>query len=59
MIFFYSILDFLKVKHGTKRKKKMKINHSTIHNLDTNYYLNIYNPLSNIKFTKKIKNKFA
>ena len=22
VIFFYSILDFLKVKHGTKRKKK-------------------------------------
>ena len=33
------ILDFLKVKYHTKRKKKKKINHSTIYTLNTNNYL--------------------
>ena len=39
----YPILYFLKVKYYTKRKKKEKekekINHSKVHNLNTNYYL--------------------
>ena len=36
----YPILYFLKVKYHTKRKKKkIKINHSPVHNLNTNYYL--------------------
>ena len=30
---------FLKVKSYTKKKKKKKINHFTVHNLNTNYYL--------------------
>ena len=35
------VLDFLKVKYYTKKKDKkmIKINHSTVHNLNTNYYL--------------------
>ena len=49
----YPILDFLKVKYHTKRKRKK--NHSTVHTLNTNYYLNIYNPLKNIQFTKEKK----
>ena len=35
----YPVLDFLKVKYHTKRKKQKKINHSTVHTLNTNYYL--------------------
>ena len=37
----YSVLDFLKVKYHTKikLKKKLKKNHSTVHTLNTNYYL--------------------
>ena len=31
------VLDFLKVKYYKKKEKK-KINHSTIYNLNTNYY---------------------
>ena len=44
----------MKVKYHTKRKKK---NHSTVHTLNTNYYLNIYNPLNNVQFTKEKKLK--
>ena len=40
----YRVLDFLKVKYHAKRKGKyiyiyIKINHFTIHTLNTNYYL--------------------
>ena len=39
----YPVHDFVKVKNHTKKKikkkKKMKINHSTIYNPNTNYYL--------------------
>ena len=52
----YLILDFLKVKHHTKRKKEnIKINHSTVHTLNTNYYLKYYNPLNNKKLSQKGK----
>ena len=39
----YPILDFLKVKYHIKKKEKekekIKIIHSTVHTLKTNYYL--------------------
>ena len=38
----YPVLDFLKVKYHTNKKrkeKKVKINHYTVHTLNTNYYL--------------------
>ena len=40
----YRVLDFLKVKYHAKRKRKtkrkyIKINHFTVHTLNTNYYL--------------------
>ena len=39
----YLVLDFLKVKYHKKinffLKKKIKINHSIVHTLNTNYYL--------------------
>ena len=37
----YPVLDFLKVKYHTKKKKKKKdkVNHSAVHTLNTNYYL--------------------
>ena len=38
-------------------KKKIKINHSAIHNLRLITTLNIYNPLNNIKFTHKKSEK--
>ena len=38
-------------------KKKIKINHSAIHNLILITTLNIYNPLNNIKFTHKKSEK--
>ena len=44
---------FLKSKVPYKKKKIKKINHSTVHNLNIITILNIYNPLNNIKFTKK------
>ena len=52
----YPILDFLKVKYHKKEKEKEKINHFTAHTLNTDYYLNIYNLLNNIKFAKEKKN---
>ena len=33
----YPVLDFLKVKYHTKRKKKDKINHSTVHSSHSKY----------------------
>ena len=47
---------FLKSKTPNNKEKK-KINNSIIHNLNTNSYLNIYNPFNNIKFTKDKKVK--
>ena len=38
----YPVIDFLKVKYHTnkkKKKKKIKVNHSADHTLNTNYYL--------------------
>ena len=36
----YPILNFLNVKYYTKeRQQKIKINHSAVDNLNTNYYL--------------------
>ena len=39
----YPVLDFLKVKYHIKKKEKekekIKIIHSTVHTLKTNYYL--------------------
>ena len=46
----------MKVKYHTKKKKKT-INHSTVHTLRTNYFLNIYNPLNNKKFINEKKNE--
>ena len=40
-------------KKMEKKKKKIKINNSTINNLRLITTLNIYNPLNNIKFTHK------
>ena len=40
-----------------KKRKKIKINHSAIHNLRLITTLNIYNPLNNIKFTHKKSEK--
>ena len=45
---------FLKSKTPNNKEKK-KINNSIIHNLNTNSYLNIYNPFNNIKFKKEKK----